>query len=704
MSALRQVWQGLGGRPLVAIALGLIGAMSVAGCSSREERVDSHLVRARDMIAHLDYDRAGVELRNVMQLDPRRAEAWLLAGRIEEMREDRPRAYGYYSRVVELDPDDVTARIRMARILVRAQELALAERRAGEVLAMYPDNDDAHAVQASILAGRGNKSAALNLAGEVLARSPGQVDAAGVAAALLLAEGSASRAADVLESALSVNPDDLELRSGYSIVLSQQGDAQRLQRNLREMIRIAPTRFEYRLALARSLGATGTDADNDAAEAVLRDAVAAAPGEESRRTVLVDWLLDRRGTARAKVALQQMVTERPAVAQLHFMFARIEESLGRASAARARYISVIREAGTTPPGLEARLLLAELELRARHTGVALARVAEVLELSPRNNHALMLRAGIALASGDAAAAVGDLRSVAKDQPGAADVIGLLALAHRSSGEPQMAREVLASAQSLFPQNPDLALLAAEHLAATGDSAAAVRAIGPLIARSPGFGRAYEVKAAFQAGRRDLAGAERTLIDYKRALPKQTRPALRLGAFYMAQGRRDLAVREYAAAHALAPRDPAIAVDLAEALRHGGQPELAQAQYQEQLAQDPDNDTAANNLAWLLQERGGQSNFDQALELASRFEQSTLPSFLDTLGWVRLRRGDTAGAVAVLRRALALSPDAPLLLYHLGAALIRAGEVDEGRSLIRKALDLRPNFDDAPRARQILAAR
>ncbi len=699
--------QGATGRPvhpgLARVGLGLVLALVMVGCSSREERVESHLVRAREMMARLDYDRAGVELRNVMQLDPRRAEAWLLAGRIEESREDRPRAYSYYSRVVELDPADVAARIRMARLLVRSRELALAERRAAEVLAIEPGNDDAHAVQASILAGRGDKVAALNLAGEVLARAPGQPDAASVAAALLLAEGATSRAVGVLETAIESNPDDLELRSSYSIVLSQQGDAQAVQSNLREMIRLAPSRFDYRMALARSLAAPGTEAANDAAEVVLREAIAAAPEDDARRMALADWILDRRGTARAQAALQQMIAARPGAVQLRFVLARIEESLGRRGRARARYEAVIEQDRTTPSGLEARLLLAELDLRSGLPDDALRLVEQVLEVSPKDNHALMLRASMALSRGQASSAVVDLRTVAKDQPGSAEVIGLLALAHRSSGEPALAREVIVSAQSLFPQNLDLSLVWAEHLAATGDVAAALRLIEPLLARNPGFARAYEVKAALLAGRRDLAGAERTLLAYKRALPKLARPPWRLAAFYGAQGKREAAAREYAAAHAIAPRDPAIAVDLAEALRRSGRAELAEVEYLNQLAQDPDNDTAANNLAWLLQERGGQANFDRALALASRFEQSSIPGFLDTLGWVRLRRGETVEAVEVLRRAVALAPDVPLLLYHLGAALIRAGDVAEGRAFIRKALDIRPNFDDAPSARQILAA-
>jgi predicted Zn-dependent protease len=69
-----------------------------------------------------------------------------------------------------------------------------------------------------------------------------------------------------------------------------------------------------------------------------------------------------------------------------------------------------------------------------------------------------------LADGDATNAVIDLRAASKDQPGSAEVAGLLAQAHRKAGEPQLAREVLADAVKFKPDNADLRMLLAADLA------------------------------------------------------------------------------------------------------------------------------------------------------------------------------------------------------------------------------------------------
>ncbi|MEM8495252.1 MAG: tetratricopeptide repeat protein, partial [Planctomycetota bacterium] len=61
------------------------------------------------------------------------------------------------------------------------------------------------------------------------------------------------------------------------------------------------------------------------------------------------------------------------------------------------------------------------------------------------------------------------------------------------------------------------------------------------------------------------------------------------------------------------------------------------------------------------------------------------AYLDSMGWVRYKRGDLAGAERWLRRSLAApGGDNPVILDHLGDVLFRLGRPDEARAMWERA--------------------
>lgn len=106
--------------------------------------------------------------------------------------------------------------------------------------------------------------------------------------------------------------------------------------------------------------------------------------------------------------------------------------------------------------------------------------------------------------------------------------------------------------------------------------------------------------------------------------------------------------------------------------------------------DPDNATAANNLAYLLAEQGERLIY--ALELAQRAldADSTNPSFLDTYGWVLHKLGRYREAVAYFERALALSQSHSATLFeHMGDNYDRLGDHDRACQYWRRAVEVDP---------------
>lgn len=77
-------------------------------------------------------------------------------------------------------------------------------------------------------------------------------------------------------------------------------------------------------------------------------------------------------------------------------------------------------------------------------------------------------------------------------------------------------------------------------------------------------------------------------------------------------------------------------------------------YRKALELKPGNAIAANNLAWMMVDRG-VGNLDEALKLAETAvdKSPSTPEFYDTLGWIHFKKGNTAEAVENLRKAVVL---------------------------------------------------
>ncbi|MDH5644427.1 MAG: hypothetical protein OEZ01_00375, partial [Candidatus Heimdallarchaeota archaeon] len=105
MTYLRQCIQGL-------VTLILIVAV-LSGCGGAETRKAKYLEKAKEYIEQENYKKAAIELRNVLQIDPKHSEAYYLIGAIEEKDQNWAKAYGNYAKALDLDPSYAEARLKL---------------------------------------------------------------------------------------------------------------------------------------------------------------------------------------------------------------------------------------------------------------------------------------------------------------------------------------------------------------------------------------------------------------------------------------------------------------------------------------------------------------------------------------------------------------------------------------------------------------
>jgi tetratricopeptide (TPR) repeat protein len=68
-----------------------------------------------------------------------------------------------------------------------------------------------------------------------------------------------------------------------------------------------------------------------------------------------------------------------------------------------------------------------------------------------------------------------------------------------------------------------------------------------------------------------------------------------------------------------------------------------------------------------------------------------PFIMDSLGWVEFRLGKLQEALAILKRAYSLKPDADIAA-HLGEVMFQLGQKEEALKLWKSALEKSPGND------------
>lgn len=148
-----------------------------------------------------------------------------------------------------------------------------------------------------------------------------------------------------------------------------------------------------------------------------------------------------------------------------------------------------------------------------------------------------------------------------------------------------------------------------------------------------------------------------------------------------------------------PAELSVRLYLASADLAAGRYKPAIGLFESIVRQDPKHVAALNNLAWAyLQEKDerAQATAEQAYRLAANN-----PSILDTLGWILAEKGDTGRSLLLLRKASALAPGEADISYHLGLALMKAGDKRAARHQFEQLLATARDYPKRAEVKAIL---
>jgi tetratricopeptide (TPR) repeat protein len=269
------------------------------------------------------------------------------------------------------------------------------------------------------------------------------------------------------------------------------------------------------------------------------------------------------------------------------------------------------------------------------------------------------------------------------------------------GESERGRTLLERSARMNPEDPE----PIENLVAMdlneGNVARARALVEQRLLRRPNDSRLLVLAARTYGAGGNTAGMLASLRAAIAADETNTSAYAMLGQVYAAQGRLADALQEYDRVVARDPTSVSAHTMAAFLLESMGRHADAEKRYQRVLQLDPRAPIAANNLAWLYVERGGDLNL--ALQLAQTAKER-LPEAADvndTLAWIYYQKDLPNLALPPLRLAVEREPNNAVYRYHLGLVYRKAGEIEAARASLEAALKLDPAFDGASEARQAL---
>jgi tetratricopeptide (TPR) repeat protein len=601
----------------------------LAGCGSAKSRFDDHLRRGERYFDAGQYDKASVEFRNAMQIEPRSAQARYLNGEAAERRGELRAALGSYEAAIEIDPDYSPARAALGRVLVfgGAADRALTIISPG--LARHPDDAQLLTVRGAARVQLKDMNGALADAEHALKVTPDDESAVALLASLYQRQGDAPRAAALVAAAVARHPASVDLHQVLAGLYLAMGQNRSSEEQLKQIVALQPHELPHRYQLALFYERTGNP---DAAQRLLEGTVRAFPDSTAAKLALVDFVAEKRSHEQAERMLRDFIDREPDNDDLRLGLGALLQRSGAPQRAQAAYEEIIRGDAHSRAALLARDRIAAIELAGGHLQEARGQLAAVLADNPSDNPALIMRGEIALGHDDPDAAIADFRAVLRDQPNTLNVQRSLARAYLANGENALAEETLQAAVQAAPNDLALRSDLAQLFVQGGRADAAVTLLEEAVRRSP-----------------DSAAARAALV--RVYLAKGDVPAARTAA-------QDLETLQPAAA--LGPYLAGVAA------RQQGRLEEAQRDFEHALQLEPDDLDALGGLTSLELARGQQA---AALQRARSFVAAHAgdAGALNLLGEMLISAHDYPAATAQLTQAVVLAPRWPRAYYNLARA-------------------------------------
>lgn len=654
------------------LAMVMSAPLVLAGCGGAQARFGNHLARGKQYFSQGVYDKASVEFRNALQIQPKSTDALLWNGLVAEKHGDARAAVAFFQSVIDAAPGNQEARSHLVRIFLLARAYPQAQKLLEPALLTDPNNAGLLALRAAARLQSDDRAGAVADAERALQLDPANEEAIEIRVRIFKDTGDSAAAMRLVSEGIRKHPESTPLREVLVNLAQDAGESAQAEKQLQVLIKQSPRNASHRYQLA---GLYSRENRLDEAQRVLEETVDAFPKDNDAKLMLANFVSKWRTPAKGQEVLRGFIAQQPDNYKLRLGLGALLFRNGATKEASEAYQEVVRRDSSGPQGLIARDQLAVIFASQGNYADARKLVGEVLKDSPRDADALTLRGRMALAQNDPAAAIVDLRAVLRDAPQNVAIQQLLAQAYDANGQPALAGEAYHAALDLTPNDVSLRTGYAKFLMSAHQTDKAADVLEEAVRSAPGDAQVRDGLVRAYIAKQDFDAAAKAAEDLKTLQPESSDGWYLAGL--AAQGKNHLDEAERQFEHALAMQPGAL--DTLSALARlelaRGRAAKAIALVKNATEKSPTDAYSLNLLGELYMTQRepalAHDAFSRATQLAPKW-------------WVPYRNlaierhtvKDAPGAVTAYQAAIKVAPTEPKLVTELADIYQSLGRIDE----------------------------
>jgi cellulose synthase operon protein C len=644
-----------------------LAMLLLAACGSPEQKQAEHLERGIAFYEEGNDAKAMVELRNVLRINPKNADAIYHVGLIHERAQRWPQAYAAFQAAAQERPEFVAAHLKTGTIALLGNDLPAVTGAAEAIEKITPGHPDALALKGAVALRQNESQAAFELADTALRQDPHNENALSVLAGVLHRLGETERALARIDAFLADRPESAALRLLKINLLEQIGDPDRVRAAYDELIEVDPGNETYRLALANFLQ---TRNDATGAEAILRQAIDGGLASIRSTAFLVQLIYRNHGFEAAERELRRLLAKDEQDTAARFMLAELYAREQRPDAAEAELERLIELTSDDQVSQDAKAGIAQLHLAADDLDGARARAREVLAENGEHRGANLVSGLVALREARYDEAIRHARTALRRDPTWLPGLRLVSDAHLRNGEEDLAIGALDEIVSLAPDDAQAAQALATLLTRRGDYDSALKIWDLVLQRSGDKGQALRSRAQIAIRQRNWNAAQTDIESLLELPEQQVVGALLAGDLMIAQNRFDQSREWFEKAQTMAPDAAEPIIGVVRSYLAQNDVEAAITFLLGHTAEHPEDPIAFNLIGELAARQGqiddARAAFTRAIDLQPEWAAPR-----QRMATTLLQAGDMTGAVEVLQEAVTAIPDNGELTVQLANTLTLA---------------------------------
>ena len=644
-------------------------------------RLDVRLDRGRLYLVGRKFDKAEEDANAILQKEPSNAGAYQLLGAalVGQQKPERERALESFSRAAELQPNEASSYVNLALVEISLKRFKDAEEHLKKAVATDPKSLQANLDLANFYSQQNRLPEAQAVLQTGIRNNPDAPELYIDLANMLSHGGQPTDATQTLDQLRVQMPKSPEAAMDIGSYYAQQGDVDKALAEYQRGLSISAGNLdiEKRMEELFLISNRTDEASKLDSQLTKQDPKDALVGVNHGRLLLAQGKQQD-----ALTALEAAVKSAPDSSQAHYYLGVAfwqAKSLGQAN---SEFQEALKLSAGFPLALRG---LAQLNLAQNHPSEARVYAQDLVQRSPADVYDRLLLGEILLREGKSHPAEQQFLAASQLAPNKSAVHLDLGQAYSAEKKWSQAEKEFETAIQLDPSNSTTVSAYAGFLVARQQALKAIALAQKFVDANPNNSQGHIILGTLQFDFKNTSAAQ---AEFERAIqidPKNVQGYLRMGGVYQEKDQTDAAIGEYQQALELQPKLAPLATMVGNLYLYKGDLATARKYYERALQEDPDFAVANANMAWVDAQEG--KDLDVALGMAqkAKSEMPEVPSISDTLAWVMYKRGNYSGAIPLLEECVKKTPDSTQFHYHLGLALMAAGQKEPGKAQLQVAL-------------------